>query len=133
MRSLAFAAVLLTLAAACNSATDLKLDRPTPVPVNDRVPVAGAPLAVRFVGVSGDSRCPRNAMCVWAGDAVAQVDLVAPGDSLRVALHTNAAAGPTTATFHDYAVQLVSLEPVPEAGREIDPARYVAMLRVSRN
>ncbi len=132
MRSPAFAAVLLTLAAACNSATNLKLDRPTPVPVNDRVAVAGAPLAVRFAGVSEDSRCPGGAMCIRAGDAVAQVDVVAPGDSVRVGLHTNAAAGPTSAPFHDYLVQLVSLEPVPEVGRPIDPARYVAMLRVSR-
>ena len=126
-------ALLLLLAlgaAACGSSTDLALDRPTPVPIDARIDVAGAPFAVHFAGVSQDSRCPMGAMCVWAGDAVAQVDLVAAGDSVRVALHSNAGAGPVSATFHDYLVELVALDPVPQAGRQIDPGAYVATLRV---
>ena len=123
--------LLLALgAAACGSSTDLALDRSTPVPIYARIDVAGAPFAVHFAGVSQDSRCPRNAMCIWAGDAVAQVDLVAPGDSVRVALHTSSAAGATSTTFHDYVVELVALDPVPEAGKPTDPTTYVATIRI---
>ncbi len=122
---------LALCAAACTSSTDLALDRATPLPINARIDVAGAPFTVHFAGVSQDSRCPRNAMCVWAGDAVALVDLLAPGDSVRVALHSNAAAGPASATFHEYVVTLVSLDPLPNAGTPIDSAAYVATLRVS--
>ncbi len=122
--------ILVLAAAGCGSSTDLALDRPTSLPIDARIDVAGTPLAVHFAGVTQDSRCPQAAMCVWAGDATVLVDLVAPGDSVRVALHTNAGAGATSTTFHDYVVELVALDPLPKSGPAIDPGAYVATIRV---
>ncbi len=127
------AVVLLALAAAaCSSPSGVALDRSMAVPIHDRSAVSGAPFAVRFAGVPQDSRCPAGAMCIWAGDAAVQVDLVAPGDSVRATLHTNPSVGAASVAFHDYLVELVRLDPWPEVGRTIDPGAYVATLRVSR-
>src|SRR5262245_30796253 len=35
--------------------------------------IEGESVAVTFVGVSGDSRCPADAICVWGGSATVKI------------------------------------------------------------
>ena len=89
-----------------------------------------AAIAVRFEGVSGDSRCPADAVCVWGGDALVQIEVIpAPGQRHSYGLHT----GDMRPVVHDdLTIALVELSPYPFSARTISPAEYRATLRVTR-
>jgi hypothetical protein len=97
---------------------------------------AGAPAAVQggltilFDRVSSDSRCPIDANCVWAGDAVVVLKLShRSGSRADADLHTDRRA--PSATFMTYTIELVALAPSPHGNRPIEQSDYVATLTVS--
>ncbi len=110
----------------------------TPSPVSREVvlapgqtaSVSEAGIALRFDGVSGDSRCPADAICIQGGDALVQiVVLPSRGASQAYALHT----GDMRPVSHeDLTIALVELSPYPFSSRPIQPGDYRATLRVSR-
>ena len=86
-------------------------------------------LAVIFDRVVSDSRCPSNAICVTAGDAVVAVTISqgAAGSGNRE-LHTDARG--SEASYLAYTIRLLQLQPFPEAGRPTRPEDYVATLKI---
>jgi hypothetical protein len=94
--------------------------------IGESAEAAGGQLRFGFERVSADSRCPKNTKCVWAGDAVVRIWLqrgAGPRESHD--LHT-ATGGAKAAP--DPGVRLLRLEPVPVAGRALEPRDYVATL-----
>jgi hypothetical protein len=86
-------------------------------------------LRVTFTGVPSDSRCPMDAMCIWAGDAIAKVSLSQSGGSpADLDLHTG--AGGSQASYLGYVITLTVLAPYPRSDRPIRPQDYVATLVV---
>jgi hypothetical protein len=99
------------------------------VAVGQTVRVPDARFAIRFDGVTGDSRCPADALCVLGGDAVVGVTITpSPGSAARYALHTG---GPSAIRHNGFTVTLEQLSPYPFSARPIDPSTYEATLRVS--
>jgi len=90
----------------------------------------GGAVRVRFDGVESDSRCPADAACIQAGDAVVGITVTAAGGSrARYELHTTGA----TSVVHDgLTISLEGLEPRPAGSRPIRPADYRLTLRVRR-
>jgi hypothetical protein len=87
-------------------------------------------LRIRFVGVTSDSRCPADAICITAGDAVVQIDIVSSrAGSRRYELHT---ADARPVIHGDVSIHLVQLAPYPFSAMPIDPSEYRATLRVAR-
>ena len=93
----------------------------------EHVVVQSQGLFIKFKAVDGDSRCPEGAMCIWAGNAKI-VLLVSQED---IALNTY--LDPKLATYSNYTIRLVMLNPYPRLNGPIDPKEYVAMLVVTRN
>jgi hypothetical protein len=127
------------LIALCLSAVTACADSPTiPTPVNQEVILApgqtvnisGADLNLRFEGVLADSRCPANAICIWAGDAHVRIQ-VQPrrGSNKAYDLHT---ADNRPVTHDDVTIELTQLLPYPFTTDPIDPAAYRATLKVTR-
>jgi hypothetical protein len=85
-------------------------------------------VAVRFVGVDGDSRCPADAVCIQGGDALVKIDVLTGGHADAYVLHTGDLK---PVTHNDLTIALVSLTPYPFSSRSIDPADYRVTLRVS--
>ena len=88
-------------------------------------------LAVKFDGVSADSRCPLGVTCIWEGDAVVELvatDPPSPGQALE--LHT-AGQFPREATHGRYLIRLVALSPQPREGQPVAAQDYRATLRVT--
>ncbi len=86
-------------------------------------------LKITFNGVRSDSRCPMDALCVWAGDAIVVVSL-SEGSAGHVEreLHTQSSGSETL--YRAYSIKLVALAPYPRSDRQIRPEDYVATLTV---
>ena len=77
LSTILFTVMTLAAAAACSSS-------PT-APVNSTFTLAPGQsqvvgsITVKFVGVTEDTRCPINAMCIQVGDAYVALEVSAPG------------------------------------------------------
>jgi hypothetical protein len=85
-----------------------------------------------FVRVEADSRCPSNVQCVWAGDAVLRVRIERAGVAVDAVIHSNPQGGNDVVRVSGVVVQLVSVQPLPIAGRRTPDSEYVARFVVSR-
>ncbi len=88
-------------------------------------------LRLEFVRVTGDSRCPADAICIQGGDALVQVRASDGGSSTLLGLHTgdSSQAG---ADFGGARVTLLELQPYPFSSRTIAQEEYRATLTVTR-
>ncbi len=88
-------------------------------------------LQVQFVRVTGDSRCPADAVCIQGGDALVQV-LASDGQSpTLLGLHTGDASQ-ASAVYQGARITLVELQPYPFSSRTIAADEYRATLTVTR-
>lgn len=100
--------------------------------VNQQAVIQGTNIYLTFRRVTGDSRCPDNARCIWAGNAELVIDLKeSPQPPVSVTINTY--LEPTVIRFSHYQVHLVKLTPYPHAPDRIDPDDYTATLRVNAN
>ncbi|MBI4912881.1 MAG: hypothetical protein HY823_09090 [Acidobacteria bacterium] len=105
-----------------------------PLPFGKTALIGG--LRLSFTKVAGDSRCPVDVNCVWAGDA--EIELVAdppcyPGcDAPSKLLRLHTGLEPRSGEFMGFRIQLAGLSPSPKSGKPIPPADYVAWLRVEK-
>ena len=91
--------------------------------------IPSAELSLTFLAVTGDSRCPEDVVCVWAGSAPVQLRLqLADRDTTLLLDPTQ---GPAAAVVAGWRVELRALSPPPHSGRTIPTAEYEATLRVS--
>ena len=128
-------AVFLCLLAGCTDQGGVVTPTPTPLQAalapGQSLIVYPERLTVTFFGVTADSRCPMGAECIWEGDGAArfsvQMDRAA---ATACTLHT--ALQPNFTESGVFFIQLVGLDPYPRIGSRIDPASYVASVRVSR-
>jgi hypothetical protein len=96
--------------------------------VGDAVEVSGTGLRVRFERVTSDSRCPADALCITAGDAVVAVTVARAGrPSEAFSLRTDRG---NRAEIGDWGLSLTKLDPYPYSGRPIPAGDYKATFRV---
>ena len=92
--------------------------------------VTEAGITIRFDGVSGDSRCPIDAICIQGGDALVRIAVIpSRGGTQDYALHTGDLR---PVTHDDLTIALVELSPYPFSTSTIQPNDYRAKLRVTR-
>jgi hypothetical protein len=87
-------------------------------------------LRLTFRSVEADSRCPIDAVCVWAGDAEIALKIEQAGKAAVAALHTT--LDPKKTEWNGYTISLVSVTPGKRAATAIDPADYRAEILVTR-
>lgn len=93
------------------------------------VPESGA--VVTLDDVTDDSRCPTDATCVWAGDAVVRLSVRSgAGRTGSVALHVSM-PGRRVATTAGLTLALDALEPAPTAGQTIERGHYRARIAIT--
>jgi hypothetical protein len=109
------------------------------VNLNERFTLAPAEVArvrdvdlnVQFMMVTGDSRCPADAVCIQGGDAIAHIQVVDGGATSSYELHTGDSSR-ATVTHKQVRISLVELQPYPFSSRTIAPGDYRATLTVTR-
>ena len=87
-------------------------------------------ITVTYVRLVGDSRCPLEGICIWAGDAEALLRFRQDSSELEVSLHPNGLMGPRRFVFGGWALELVRLDPYPSTNVTLDLAasRVVLLL-----
>ena len=86
-------------------------------------------LRLTFRSVEGDSRCPIDAVCVWAGDAEIALKIEQANRAAVAALHTM--LEPKKTEWNGYTISLVSLTPVRRAADAVNPEDYRAEVVVT--
>ena len=128
--------MLLCLLAA--TACDETQTGPT-VPLNERFILAPGSVAavrnedlrIRFDEVTGDSRCPADAICIQGGDALVHIRVSDGASTSAYVLHTGDSS--RAAIVHgSVRIALVELQPYPFSSRTIAPGDYRATFTASR-
>jgi hypothetical protein len=104
------------------------IDRPFTLGVGEATSISGAGLAIEFTGVTGDSRCPADALCIQGGDAIVGIRVTGNGTA-SYELHTGDSSR-AAAAHGRYVISLVELQPYPFSSSPIDPRDYRATLVV---
>ena len=91
------------------------------------VAIPGEEATLTFVAVSGDSRCPSDAVCVWAGEAHVAFSLEAAGDSKMraVAVPPDGAA---SLALGSYRLTVLDLRPEATTAGPIPQSEYRATI-----
>lgn len=77
---------------------------------------------LKFEGVASDSRCPIDAVCVWAGNGEVKISVTEQRRKNSFTLNT--LLEPRKFTFDDFTVELKALNPLPRSNRQIKPDEY---------
>lgn len=88
-------------------------------------------LLITFSGVGADSRCPIDAICVWAGDAEVKLKLKKGGLEKDVVLHTG--LSPMSFVIDGYEIILTDVLPLRKVNDNIKPDQYSIQLRFNYN
>ena len=88
-------------------------------------------LKLTFVRVKADSRCPLDAICIQAGEAIVVLALSqSAGAEAEREVRTTPAL--SESSYLSYVIKLVALAPYPRSTQQIRPEDYVATLTVER-
>ncbi|SEQ87317.1 hypothetical protein [Neolewinella agarilytica] len=100
------------------------------VMVGSGLVVTKTPSAFTFMEVLSDSRCPKGVDCIRAGEAIVRV-VLADGSEQNVKINAD---GKNRASFAvpDGSVEILGLEPYPEARVKINPAGYRLKVRITK-
>ena len=93
--------------------------------------IQGTGVRIQFVGVTGDSRCPADVVCIQGGDAIVQTRVFDGGVASDYELRTGDSRR-AFAMHRDLRITLQQLQPYPFSSRAIDPSEYRATLIVQR-
>lgn len=88
-------------------------------------------LAIGFGTVLEDSRCPPAAQCIRAGNARVGLVLQERGEATRM-VELNTAEGRRRVSHEGYIVEMVDLQPFPNASGAPEQESYVVRLRITR-
>jgi hypothetical protein len=98
---------------------------------NEVAVVRDVGVRVQFVEVTGDSRCPADAVCITGGDALVHIRVSDASSASTYELHTGDVSR-ASIVHGSVKIALVELQPYPFSSRTIAPGDYRATLRTSR-
>ncbi|HEY7410110.1 MAG TPA: hypothetical protein VII13_05185 [Vicinamibacteria bacterium] len=107
-----------------------RLDQEFELATGETAVVGEGALRVTFDAVRDDSRCPRDAQCIWEGDATVVLTAVrATRPKASLELHTS--RGAKEEVYEGHRLKLVRLLPIPEQNGTPQQSAYRATLVVS--
>ncbi|MDD1656926.1 MAG: hypothetical protein LUQ41_00485 [Methanomicrobiales archaeon] len=131
---LVFVLILSILVAGCagnQEAVTVRTGEVFTIGIGQSARIAGEDMVITFEEVIGDSRCPREVVCVWAGVAASRVRIIHLGTPSSLVLNQPGLSEDAQETFGDYTLTF-NLNPYPRAGEEIPPDEYRLTLSITR-
>ena len=125
--------VAISLASgACHSANVAVLGEESVLKIGDCICVEGEELQIKFLEVTGDSRCPKGVTCIWAGEVSCTVEIEYRESINRLTLtEPGLTDWPPERSFREYRL-VYHVEPYPVAGVEIAEDDYRLHLTVAK-
>jgi hypothetical protein len=133
--------------AVCDNSWDMLQDAPaaTPQPeihaplgqqfslaVGQSASISGEDLVIKFVEVSSDSRSPKGAETLWAGEASCRIQVTYLGGTSEATLHESGATdGFTQASILQYNLAF-QLTPYPEIGKQPASSDYTLQMIITK-
>ncbi len=139
MRTAVLTVAYLLLIAACAPGPDATaganqtqpLDQPFTLAPGASATIGADQVSVRFDRVLSDSRCPRDAQCIAAGEAVLRVSVAArPQAAETIELRTTPEG--SSGTAGGYRISVTGLVPEPETSKPTAAEAYRATFVLSR-
>jgi hypothetical protein len=127
-----FLGLILTLifGGAAVSTANAQSAQQVSVRIHNQKSVMRDKLRIKFIAVE-DSRCPRDANCVWAGNAKVTIRVTnRRGQSKTFDLNTNLQG--KSARFDGYEIKLGSVSPYPRSDIRINRNGYTASFTVTK-
>ena len=124
--SLAFvlAVIFLSGCTAPTPGVTVTIGQPFTLEIGQSAVVQNEGIRIYFVNVSADSRCPSGVQCIWAGEAVINLEAEKGGQMKEVVL--SFPGKPRYRLFEKYDLEITSIEPYPKEGQEINLWEYKA-------
>src|SRR5689334_21923685 len=125
----------LLSATACDENSDagptVALNQQFTLAPNEVAAVRDVDVRVQFVEVTGDSRCPADAICITGGDALVHIRVSDGSSASTYELHTGDSSR-ASIVHGPVKIALVELQPYPFSSRTIAPGDYRATPTTSR-
>jgi len=90
--------------------------------------ITGTSVRLKFDGVTGDNRCPADAMCVLGGSATVKVEASSSSGNRTLTFETGKLE---PVEYGGLTLELIRLMPYPFSATPIEHADYRATLRVT--
>jgi hypothetical protein len=102
--------------------------------VGETTTIKSENIAVKFLEVTGDSRCPSDVVCVWAGQVSVMVNVAKNGENLGDITLTLGVSNPELAIKNvgGYYIKVTAVNPYPISTHKIEQSEYIATLVVSK-
>jgi len=97
--------------------------------MGEELAVGGSVVKILFARVVEDSRCPIDAICVWAGNAVVELGIRA-GMGPTFPIQLNSMLQPQAAEWNGVRITLIEVQPAPRAAVPTRPEDYTVKIRV---
>jgi hypothetical protein len=126
-------ATILLLAAGLSCSTDkvaASLGQEFTLPVGKTAVIAGESLSIKFVEVTGDSRCPTGVQCIQAGD-VKCLMLIKYMQSTSSLVYTQSGGNDNSPEVFNKYILSFRVEPYPESGKQIASSDYKLVMTVT--
>ena len=125
--------LLLSSFVGCSSEIQASLGEEFSLHIGERIGITKEDLRIEFVGISEDSRCPKNVTCIWEGRVTAVIGISMDGSSQQLKLTEPGLTDvPARKIFGGYELTY-KVEPYPEKAEiEILADEYRLLLTVSK-
>src|SRR5262245_20115650 len=131
---LAVAALLVAIASGCwdnPNAPFVGLNESFTLAPNETAVIRGAGMRLQFLSVTGDCRCPVDAVCIQGGDAIVHVRATDTQGHAEYELHTGDSSR-ASAAHQGFRITLIDLKPFPFSSGPVAPGDYRATFSVTR-
>lgn len=133
MQKIALTLLLLLLVSGClgfGSETKVILNQPFSLKINQTAYLASEDLTIHLREIN-DSRCPSDVVCVWAGEALAKIEIGKGGTGALLMMRLE--EHPQAVEFLDaYTMELISVDPYPSTANPLSQSDYNVTLKVRR-
>ncbi|UCG83974.1 MAG: hypothetical protein JSW38_03920 [Dehalococcoidia bacterium] len=100
--------------------------------IGQRAAITGEDLEIEFLRIVEDSRCPRNATCIWEGRARCLVEIAVAGSSEQKELEEPGLTDEYSVVTHEDYRLAFHLEPYPGVDQPIPRDEYRLQLIISK-
>jgi len=114
------------------AANEVNLDQEFSLTLGQSIMIAGENLAIKFIEIISDGRCPKGAICIWPGEANCLTEITTRPESIYLKVLTQPGPAKTSTTsFANYEITF-DLQPYPELGKAVDKKVYHLQLLISK-